>query len=77
MAPLSAVSASDQSDPRWAQLISAVLAAGFTQAQIAARIGCSQQNVSALERGIQQELSFKRGRALLTLHAAVVPKATP
>lgn len=59
---------------RWHQIISDLVAAGFTQAQIAARIGCTQQNVSAIQRGLQIELSFTRGKALMELHRCVMAR---
>lgn len=61
----------------WSQLITDLQNHGFTQPQIAARVGCGQTTVSELLRGNTTEPRYSLGQALIQLHRVTVPAKKP
>jgi predicted transcriptional regulator len=59
----------------WTKLISDLLAADMTQAEIAKRIGVTQSAISqVLHQKTQQGFRFEPGRKLVALHRKVMAK---
>jgi transcriptional regulator with XRE-family HTH domain len=60
----------------WPQIITAMLAAGLTQAEIAARCSCGQSTISELLRGATTDPRINLGLRVLALareHGVSVP----
>ena len=57
----------------WPQLITDLQEQGFTQPQIAARVGCAQATVSELLRGKTSDPRYSLGVSLKALHKLAVP----
>jgi hypothetical protein len=59
----------------WKHIIQQLLDKGFTQKQIAQRIGCNQSYVSELFNGLAgKSLSWALGDALIRFHNEVCPQ---
>ena len=59
----------------WKKLIADIQAKGFSQIAIADRLGRSQAWVSAASNGKYQDVSWKDGQGIISLHAEVCPAA--
>lgn len=55
---------------QWKNLLADLKSRGWTQVQIAARVGVSQSTISELSRGEVKDPSYGLGRALEDLHAS-------
>jgi transcriptional regulator with XRE-family HTH domain len=58
----------------WTQIIKDLLNQGFTQPQIAARVGCGQASISGLLLGKTTDPRYALGAAIKAMHAATVPR---
>jgi transcriptional regulator with XRE-family HTH domain len=56
------------------QLIKDLLAAGLSEYQIAAQVGCSQPTINRIKRGTQSNIGARIADGLRALHAARVSK---
>ena len=61
----------------WRELIGALKAAGFTQAQIGEAVGLTQASVSALYRGETADTCYSVGQRLVELHGKVTAECSP
>ena len=52
----------------WKKIISDLISAGMTEAQIAAHVQYTQPSVHRLKTGAMKEPSYSKGRALIALH---------
>ncbi len=53
----------------WKTIITDIKTAlGFTQVQIANKVGCSQVSISELENGVTKEPRYSVGRQLVAMH---------
>jgi predicted transcriptional regulator len=53
----------------WKTIITDIKTAlGFTQVQIANKVGCSQVSISELENGVTKEPRYSVGRQLVSMH---------
>ncbi|WP_018609461.1 transcriptional regulator [Uliginosibacterium gangwonense] len=60
----------------WISLINDLIAAGMTQAAIAAEVGVKQPTINGLLSGAQKDMRWSNGERLLALHAHKCPNPT-
>jgi transcriptional regulator with XRE-family HTH domain len=52
----------------WPQIIEAIIASGYTEQQIADKVGLSQPTINRLKLGSRKRMEYRAGELLLKLH---------